>query len=279
MQIKHQSRCLSLDKPAIMGILNVTPDYFSDGGQWNSLNKALEHALSMISAGAAIIDVGGESTRPGADLVSTEEELNRIIPVIKALRAQNSKILISVDTSQPEVIKEAVAAGADIWNDIRALSLPNAVAAAAELQIPVILMHMQGTPKSMQDNPSYQNTLSEVLDFLKKRAALCIEHGIKKENIILDPGFGFGKTVRDNFILLNNLEAFVATGYPILSALSRKSMIGAACNLPNPQDRTIGSVAGALISFMKGAQLVRVHDVQETYEALQVYLAMKDAAL
>ena len=279
MQIKHQSRCLSLDKPAIMGILNVTPDSFSDGGQWNSLNKALEHALSMISAGAAIIDVGGESTRPGADLVSTEEELNRIIPVIKALRAQNSKILISVDTSQPEVIKEAVAAGADIWNDIRALSLPNAVAAAAELQIPVILMHMQGTPKSMQDNPSYQNTLSEVLDFLKKRASLCIEHGIKKENIILDPGFGFGKTVRDNFILLNNLEAFVATGYPILSALSRKSMIGAACNLPNPQDRTIGSVAGALISFMKGAQLVRVHDVQETYEALQVYLAMKDAAL
>lgn len=278
MQIKHQSRCLSLDKPAIMGILNVTPDSFSDGGQWNSLNKALEHALSMIASGAAIIDIGGESTRPGADAVSAEEELARILPVIKALRAQNSEILISVDTSQPEVIREAAAAGADIWNDIRALSMPGAVLTAAELQIPVILMHMQGTPKSMQDNPCYQDILTEVLDFLKERAALCLKHGIKKENIILDPGFGFGKTVRDNFTLLNNLEAFAATGYPILSALSRKSMIGAACSLPNPQDRTIGSVAGALISFMKGAQLVRVHDVRETFEALQVYLAMKASA-
>ena len=278
MQIKHQSRCLSLDKPAIMGILNVTPDSFSDGGQWNSLNKALEHALSMIASGAAIIDIGGESTRPGADAVSAEEELARILPVIKALRAQNSEILISVDTSQPEVIREAAAAGADIWNDIRALSMPGAVLTAAELQIPVILMHMQGTPKSMQDNPCYQDILTEVLDFLKERAALCLKHGIKKENIILDPGLGFGKTVRDNFTLLNNLEAFAATGYPILSALSRKSMIGAACSLPNPQDRTIGSVAGALISFMKGAQLVRVHDVRETFEALQVYLAMKASA-
>lgn len=278
MQIKHQSRSLSLDKPAIMGILNVTPDSFSDGGQWNSLNKALEHALSMIASGAAIIDIGGESTRPGADAVSAEEELARILPVIKALRAQNSEILISVDTSQPEVIREAAAAGADIWNDIRALSMPGAVLTAAELQIPVILMHMQGTPKSMQDNPCYQDILTEVLDFLKERAALCLKHGIKKENIILDPGFGFGKTVRDNFTLLNNLEAFAATGYPILSALSRKSMIGAACSLPNPQDRTIGSVAGALISFMKGAQLVRVHDVRETFEALQVYLAMKASA-
>ena len=278
MQIKHQSRSLSLDKPAIMGILNVTPDSFSDGGQWNSLNKALEHALSMIASGAAIIDIGGESTRPGADAVSAEEELARILPVIKALRAQNSEILISVDTSQPEVIREAAAAGADIWNDIRALSMPGAVLTAAELQIPVILMHMQGTPKSMQDNPCYQDILTEVLDFLKERAALCLKHGIKKENIILDPGLGFGKTVRDNFTLLNNLEAFAATGYPILSALSRKSMIGAACSLPNPQDRTIGSVAGALISFMKGAQLVRVHDVRETFEALQVYLAMKASA-
>lgn len=278
MQIKHQSRSLSLDKPAIMGILNVTPDSFSDGGQWNSLNKALEHALSMIASGAAIIDIGGESTRSGADAVSAEEELARILPVIKALRAQNSEILISVDTSQPEVIREAAAAGADIWNDIRALSMPGAVLTAAELQIPVILMHMQGTPKSMQDNPCYQDILTEILDFLKERAALCLKHGIKKENIILDPGFGFGKTVRDNFTLLNNLEAFAATGYPILSALSRKSMIGAACSLPNPQDRTIGSVAGALISFMKGAQLVRVHDVRETFEALQVYLAMKASA-
>ena len=279
MQIKHQSRCLSLDKPAVMGILNVTPDSFSDGGQWNSLSKALKHACSMIAAGASIIDIGGESTRPGADCVSVREELNRIIPVIEALRAQNSKILISVDTSQPEVIREAVAAGADIWNDIRALRMPGALEEAAKLQIPVILMHMQGTPKSMQDSPRYQNILSEVLDFLKERAALCLEHGIKKENIILDPGFGFGKTVKDNFTLLNNLEAFVATGYPILSALSRKSMIGAACNLPNPQDRAAGSVAGALISFMKGAQLVRVHDVRETFEALQVYLAMKASAI
>ncbi len=277
MQIKHQNRILNLDTPKIMGILNVTPDSFSDGGQWNAVDKALEHAQDMIAAGASIIDIGGESTRPGAAFVSVEEEISRVIPVVKALREHNSKILISIDTSQPEVITEAIQAGADIWNDIRALTVKDAVATASKLQIPVILMHMQGTPFTMQNHPHYDDTLSEVIAFLQERVEICLNAGIKRENIILDPGFGFGKSVNDNFTLLNHLEDFVNLGYPLLSALSRKSMLGAACNLPNPQDRLIGSVAGALISFMKGAQMVRVHDVKETRQALEIYLATVNA--
>ena len=277
MQIKHQNRILNLDTPKIMGILNVTPDSFSDGGQWNAVDKALEHAQDMIAAGASIIDIGGESTRPGAAFVSVEEEISRVIPVVKALRDHNSEILISIDTSQPEVITEAIQAGADIWNDIRALTVKDAVATASKLQIPVILMHMQGTPFTMQNHPHYDDTLSEVIAFLQERVEICLNAGIKRENIILDPGFGFGKSVNDNFTLLNHLEDFVNLGYPLLSALSRKSMLGAACNLPNPQDRLIGSVAGALISFMKGAQMVRVHDVKETRQALEIYLATVNA--
>ena len=273
MQIKHLNRVITLNKPVIMGILNVTPDSFYDGGKWNSLDKGFEHALKMIEDGAQIIDIGGESTRSGAESVSVEQELERVIPFIKKIREVNSEVMISVDTSQPEVITKAIEAGADIWNDIRALSVDGALETAAKLDIPVILMHMKGTPKTMQNRPHYEDTLTEVIDFLKDKIESCHKVGIKDENIILDPGFGFGKTVKDNYILLDNLDKFVSLGYPLLSALSRKSMLGAACNIPNAQDRIVSSVAGALISVMKGAHMLRVHDVKETREALMVYNA------
>ncbi len=278
MQIKSPKRVLNLDKPSIMGILNVTPDSFSDGGKWNSLKNALDHAKAMEEEGALIIDIGGESTRPGAKTVSVNEELDRVIPVVENLRKQTD-LMISIDTSQVEVIKEAVKAGADIWNDIRALTNENAIETAASLNIPVILMHMQGNPATMQDHPHYEDPLKEVIAFLNSRIDACLKGGIKKENIILDPGFGFGKTVKDNYILLDNLDKIVALGYPVLSALSRKSMIGAACTIEDPQKRVTGSVAGALISVLKGAQMLRVHDVKETVEALNVYKAMIESRL
>ena len=278
MQLKSPKRILNLDTPVIMGILNVTPDSFSDGGKWNSLQNALDHAKSMEDEGALIIDIGGESTRPGAKTVSVDEELERVIPVVEKLRKQ-SDIMISIDTSQVEVIKEAVKAGADIWNDIRALSNENAIETAASLDIPVILMHMQGKPATMQDHPHYEDPLKEIIDFLNSRIEECVKGGIKKENIILDPGFGFGKTVKDNYILLDNIDMIVSLGYPVLLALSRKSMIGAACHIDDAQKRVTGSVAGALISVMKGAQMLRVHDVKETLDAINVYKAMIESRL
>lgn len=275
MQITARGKVLNLNQPAIMGILNVTPDSFSDGGRYNTLSKALEHAETMVREGAVIIDIGGESTRPGAAAVSVEEEIARVVPVVRALSAELD-VMISVDTSQPQVMSEAYRAGAHIWNDIRALRLPHALETAASLNIPVILMHMQGQPRTMQQAPHYDDTVREVKDFLLQRAEAALQAGVKKENIILDPGFGFGKSVADNFILLNDLEQLCALGYPLLSALSRKSMLKAACGIESAQERVIPSVAGHLISVMKGASIVRVHDVRQTREALDVFNAMRD---
>lgn len=213
-----------------MGILNVTPDSFSDGGRWNTLDRALAHAEQMVKEGATIIDIGGESTRPGATPVPLDEELLRVIPVVEKI-SKELDVMISIDTSQPKVMEEAVKAGAHIWNDIRALRLDGALEMAAKLQCPVILMHMQGDPKTMQADPHYEDVVKEVEKFLLDRVDDAIKAGIKKENIILDLGFGFGKSAKHNYQLLDHMQHFVDLGYPVLSALSRKSMIKAACNI------------------------------------------------
>lgn len=272
-----KGRCLDLSTPKIMGILNVTPDSFSDGGKFLGFDQAVAQARLMVEAGAAIIDVGGESTRAGADLVPVEEELRRVVPVVKAI-AQELDVMISVDTSTPEVMQECVAAGAHLWNDIRALQRPGAVEMASKLDVAVCLMHRQGDHKTMQIKPTYTNVVQEVTDFLHERARVCEQAGIAKDKIILDPGFGlgFGKNVDENYQLLNNLSKLTqGTDYWLLSALSRKSMIGAATGQSIAADRVVGSVCAAFYSFMQGAHIVRVHDVQETYEALQVFNAIE----
>ncbi|MGN0901691.1 MAG: dihydropteroate synthase [Succinivibrio sp.] len=276
MKISFNNRTLNLDEPKIMGILNVTPDSFSDGGCFNILDKAVDHAYEMVEDGASIIDIGGESTRPGANPVCVDEELSRVIPVVEKLKDLDA--MISIDTSQPQVITEALKAGAHIWNDIRALRLEGALETAAKLSCPVILMHMQGDPKTMQVDPHYTDVSKEVMDFLLNRVDDSITAGIKKENIILDLGFGFGKSPMHNFKLLNDMQKFVNQGYPVLSALSRKSMIGFATKIDEPNKRITGSVAGALLSIERGAQMVRVHDVKETKQAFDVYKAMLEAS-
>lgn len=276
MKIKARDRVLDLKTPKVMGILNVTPDSFSDGGKWDHVDKALEHATLMVKQGATIIDIGGESTRPGAKAVPLEEELKRVIPAVEAI-SKNLDVMISIDTSQPIVMQEAVKAGAHIWNDIRALRLEGALEMAASLQVPVILMHMQGDPKTMQVNPHYTDVVKEVKEFLLQRVEDALKAGIKKENIILDLGFGFGKSPKHNYQLLDHMQEFVDLGYPVLSALSRKSMIGAATQIEEPNQRVVGSVAGALLSIERGAQLVRVHDVEETRQAFDVYKAMLES--
>ena len=268
-------RVLDLSQAQVMGILNVTPDSFSDSGKFFSLDKALYHAEEMLKQGASIIDVGGESTRPMAEEVTLQQELDRVIPVVEAIR-QRFDCWISVDTSKAEVMKAAADAGMDLINDIRALTEENALQTAAELDLPVCLMHMQGQPKTMQANPEYQNVVEEVLAWLLQRAAICEQVGVRKENIILDIGFGFGKTLQHNYQLLNHLEQFVATGYPLLIGLSRKSMIGNLLQ-KDVNHCLVGSVAGALISVMKGAHIVRVHDVEATVDALKVWQATKAA--
>ncbi|OBX01125.1 dihydropteroate synthase [Gallibacterium genomosp. 1] len=268
-------RVLDLSQAQVMGILNVTPDSFSDSGKFFSLDKALYHAEEMLKQGASIIDVGGESTRPMAEEVTLQQELDRVIPVVEAIR-QRFDCWISVDTSKAEVMKAAADAGMDLINDIRALTEENALQTAAELDLPVCLMHMQGQPKTMQANPEYQNVVEEVLAWLLQRAEICEQAGVRKENIILDIGFGFGKTLQHNYQLLNHLEHFVATGYPLLIGLSRKSMIGNLLQ-KDVNHRLVGSVAGALISVMKGAHIVRVHDVEATVDALKVWQATKAA--
>ena len=273
MNIVCRDKVLDLSSPKIMGILNVTPDSFSDGGLWNSADKALEHAVTMLNEGASIVDIGGESTRPGAPTVSEDEELSRVIPAVERI-AKETDAFISVDTSSPVVMREACKAGAHIWNDIRALSRENAVETAKELDIPVILMHMQGTPQNMQNDPNYNDVVAQVKKFLLDKAEMAVAHGIDRKKIIFDLGFGFGKTAEHNFTLLKHMQDFVDLGYPVLSALSRKTMIGNACGIAEPSQRVIGSVAGALLSIERGAALVRVHDVKETKQALDVYMAM-----
>ena len=265
-------RVLLLDRPRIMGILNITPDSFSDGGQWLSPRDALMQAHRMVAAGADMIDVGGESTRPGAAEVSVQQELDRVIPVIEAVWAE-TRLPISVDTSKPEVMKAAAEAGAGLINDVRALREPGALEAAAGLGLPVCLMHMQGQPRSMQQAPHYDDVCAEVESFLLERATACEAAGIPSDRIVLDPGFGFGKRLEHNLALLNGLDRLSGHGYPVLAGLSRKSMLGAMTGREVDQ-RLAGSLALALIAARKGAAIVRVHDVAETRDVLEVLRAV-----
>jgi len=271
-----RQRQLNLAKPVVMGIINATPDSFSDGGKYNQLDAALRQAEQMLNDGALILDIGGESTRPGAADVSEQEELSRVIPIIAAIR-QRFDCVISVDTSKAAVMSAAVQSGADIINDVRALQECGALDVAVAAKVPVCLMHMQGAPRSMQHAPQYSDVVAEVLQYLQQRAAECEQAGIAKQNIILDPGFGFGKSLAHNYSLLQQLEQFIATGYPVLAGMSRKSMIGQLLNVPVEQ-RLAGSLACATIAAIKGAQIIRVHDVKETVQAVRVVTAMQYGA-
>lgn len=268
MKLYARETELDLSFPHVMGILNVTPDSFSDGGSHSSLAEAITHTNDMVMAGATIIDVGGESTRPGAAEVSVDEELERVIPVVTEI-ARRFEVWISVDTSRPEVIREASRAGAHLINDVRALQLPGALEAAAESGLPVCLMHMQGEPETMQNAPGYQNLIADIDQFFIQHIDRCLAGGIKKENLLLDPGFGFGKTVSHNYQLLAELSHFHHFGLPLLVGMSRKSMIGQLLNV-GPSQRLSGSLACAVIAAMQGAQIVRVHDVKETVEAMRI---------
>lgn len=262
---------LALSSPIVMGILNVTPDSFSDGGQYSSYELACQHADDMVAQGAGMIDIGGESTRPGAAEVSLADELARVIPLVKYVAAHHD-VWISVDTSKPEVMRQAVAAGAHLINDVRALMEPGALETAAELQVPICLMHMQGEPKSMQFAPTYHNVIEEVSVFLTERIEACLRAGIPRELLILDPGFGFGKSLEHNYELLAKLDCFAQFDLPILIGLSRKSMIGNLLAKPT-SERLAGSLAGAMIAAQKGAHIIRVHDVTETVDMLKVLQA------
>ncbi|CAH6330859.1 dihydropteroate synthase [Pantoea agglomerans] len=275
MKLFARDSHLDLSFPHVMGILNVTPDSFSDGGKHNALVDALTHTNEMVNAGATIIDVGGESTRPGADEVSVEEELERVIPVIDAI-AQRFEVWISVDTSKADVIREAARVGAHIINDVRSLSEPGALEAAAVTGLPVCLMHMQGEPRTMQQAPVYENILSEVDTYFAQQIARCEAAGIKKERLILDPGFGFGKNLSHNYELLAHLGDFHHFGLPLLVGMSRKSMIGQLLNV-GPSQRLTGSLSCAVIAAMQGAQIIRAHDVKETAEAMRVVEATRRA--
>ncbi len=263
---------LGIDGPSVMGILNVTPDSFSDGGQFIGHEQAVYRASEMVEQGARIIDVGGESTRPGAASVSVDEELDRVIPVIESI-VSALEVVVSVDTSKPEVMAAAVAAGASLVNDVRALALPGAVEQAAALQVPVCLMHMQGQPGTMQDQPEYVDVVADVTQYLVDRVAVCEHAGLDRSYLMVDPGFGFGKLPEHNLALLANLKALAATGCPILLGVSRKSTLGAITG-KDVDDRLSASVAAATIGVMAGAQIIRAHDVAETVDAVAVATAV-----
>ncbi|EKO3572379.1 dihydropteroate synthase [Vibrio metschnikovii] len=274
MKIQTTTKQLQLDQPQVMGILNTTPDSFSDGGQYTTVQRALLRAKQMIDAGVSIIDIGGESTRPGAPEVSLAEELGRVIPVIQAIRDHYPEIWISIDTSKAEVMRQAVQAGADLINDVRALQEPGALQAAADAQVPVCIMHMKGQPRTMQIAPEYDDILKEVDEFLVERIAACEKAGILRQNIILDPGFGFGKSLEHNYHLLANLEVFHHFGLPLLAGMSRKSMLFKPLG-KKPAQCMVASVTSATLAALKGAQILRVHDVEQTVEALTIIQMMQ----
>lgn len=275
MLLDCAGKMVDLSRPAVMGILNVTPDSFSDGGRFSDLEKALEHALHMVEEGAALIDVGGESTRPGSAEVSVEEEITRVVPVIEHLAARIS-VPISIDTSKPAVMRAAVEAGAGMINDVFALRREGALAMGARLQVPVCLMHMQGEPKTMQQQPAYYDVVGEVFDFLSERIDACRAAGIAHERIVIDPGFGFGKSLVHNLSLLKHLDRFSSLGTPLLAGLSRKSMVGTVLDVPL-EGRLIGSVTAAMLAAQQGASILRVHDVRETVQALRMVAAVQNA--
>jgi dihydropteroate synthase len=273
VQLVCGDRVLDLSRPVVMGVLNVTADSFSDGGRFRKPDAALEHARRMVAEGAAIIDVGGESTRPGAAPVSLQEELDRVLPIIEALHGEVDAI-ISVDTMKPEVMSAAVAAGAGFINDVQALHAPGALQVAAASGAAVCLMHMQGTPATMQTEPHYEDVVAEVESFLLERVAACRDAGIARERIALDPGFGFGKTLEHNLALLAGLPRLAAAGYPLLVGLSRKSMLAKITGRPVEQ-RLAGSLALATIAALRGAHITRCHDVAETRDAMAVAWAAR----
>lgn len=268
-------RTVTLDRPLIMGILNVTPDSFSDGGRFNVPIAALDHARRMVDQGAAFIDVGGESTRPGADEVPVQEELDRVIPVIEMLVAE-LPVVVSVDSCKPEVMRASAAAGAGMINDVCALRREGALEAAAETGLPVCLMHMQGTPRTMQQHPRYSNLVEEIASFFGERIACCERAGIARDRLLLDPGFGFGKSLEHNYELLARIGEFRRFQLPLLVGISRKSMIGLALGGAPVEQRMVASVAAALLAAERGAQILRVHDVAETCDALAVLRHLRD---
>lgn len=272
-QLDCGGRVLKLDRTRVMGIVNVTPDSFSDGGRHATSDAAIAHGLKLAEEGADILDIGGESTRPGADDVATEEELARVIPVIGAL-AKQVAIPISIDTSKPEVMRAAVAAGAGMINDVYALRREGALDAVAELGVPVVLMHMLGEPRSMQDDPRYDDVVADVHRFLAERIFVAEMAGIAKKNIVVDVGFGFGKTLEHNLQLLAQLQRFTELGVPVLAGISRKKTIGTLTGRDHAEDRVAGSIAAHVIAAQRGAKIVRVHDVAATIDALKVWEAV-----
>lgn len=272
-QLDCNGRMLRLDRPRLMGIVNVTPDSFSDGGAHDSVDAAVAHGLQLVAEGADLLDIGGESTRPGAAPVPVDEELRRVIPVIERL-ARETSVPISIDTFKPEVMREAVAAGAGMINDIHALRQPGALDAASDLGVPVVLMHMQGEPGSMQDTPHYDDVVAQVHRFLAERLFSAEMAGIAKKNLVIDLGFGFGKTTDHNMTLLARSERFLELGVPMLAGLSRKRSIGELTGREAPRERVAGSVAAHLIAAQRGAMLLRVHDVAATADALKVWAAV-----
>lgn len=266
---------LDLSVPHVMGILNVTPDSFSDGGKHNGVAQAVEYALQMMADGATVIDIGGESTRPGASPVSVLEEIRRVVPVVEALSKYN--VILSIDTSEPQVIRAAVKAGAHIWNDVRALTRPQALETAAELEIPVIIMHMRGEPTTMNHLDQYHNVTLDVMHELQQRVDDALKAGVKADHIMIDPGFGFAKNAQQNLKLLQEFYQLSGMGYPILSALSRKRFIGEALGGVDAQHRAVGSVAAHLMTIQQGACIVRAHDVKAMVDAIKVWNAMLNA--
>ncbi len=264
---------LSLQTPQVMGILNVTPDSFSDGGHFTNQSDAMAQVERMIQDGATIIDIGGESTRPGAKDVSEEDELQRVIPVLEAIK-QRFDVVVSIDTSKAEVMRQAVSSGAGIINDVRALQNENCMAVMATNNIPICLMHMQGLPRTMQDNPEYDDVVKDIISFFKARIADCHSQGIDKNRFLIDPGFGFGKTLDQNYQLLAHLAQFSSLNLPLFVGMSRKSMIGNLLERP-VDDRLAGSIATAVIAASNGAKIIRVHDVKETVDAIKVFNAVQ----
>ncbi len=271
MRLQCGRHALELDDPVVMGILNVTPDSFSDGGRYFELPQALAQAERLAQEGAAIIDVGGESTRPGAEPVALAEELRRVIPVVERLAATLA-VPVSVDTRAPEVMRASIAAGASMINDVSALRAPGAIEAVADSPVAICLMHMQGEPGTMQNEPRYGNVLAEVRRFLRERVAECVGAGISRSRLVVDPGFGFGKTLEHNLELLRGLRDIASDGLPVLAGLSRKRMIGTLTGR-DEGDRLAGSVALAVIAALHGARIVRAHDVRETVDALRIVAA------
>ena len=283
-QLNCGGRVLRLDRTRVMGIVNVTPDSFSDGGRHDSLEAAVEHGLRLVEEGADLLDIGGESTRPGAADVSVEEELQRTIPVIQRL-AKETVVPISIDTSKPEVMRAAVEAGAGMINDVYGLRREGALDVAADLGVAVVLMHMQGEPRGMQDAPHYDDVVGDVHRFLAERIFAAEMAGVQKKHIVVDPGFGFGKDTEHNLVLLAQLERFTELGVPVLAGLSRKRSIGELTGREVPTDRIYGSVAAHVIAAQRGAKIVRVHDMAATVDALKIWEAVaavpaprKDAA-